>query len=111
MPKSPPGGSHRVEVKNSTMETSRKNRRVSSKRTMTIPNVVKIDRYAQAASRNFITRSRTSLAPLLRFQTFAPDLVPPSSVTENPPKPHDQISGGRPPRRPPYVAIRSVPAH
>src|SRR5919112_1184254 len=63
-------------------------------KTPSLKNVVKMDRYAQAASRTFITRSRTSLAPLLRFQAFVPDLVPPSSTTENPPKPRDRISGG-----------------
>src|SRR5215210_6396030 len=94
------------------METSRKNLTVSSKRTTTIPTVVKIDRYAQAVSNNFITRSRASLVRLLRFQTSGPDLVlPASTVTENPPIPRDQKSGGRPPCRLPYAPSRHVRAH
>src|SRR3712207_3582256 len=93
MPKSPPGGFHRVEVRNSTTETSTKKRKVSSKRTRMIPNVVKMDRYAQAASKTFISRSRVSLARLLRFQASGPDLVlPASSATENPPRSRDQDS-------------------
>src|SRR5918999_3722982 len=75
-PKSPCGGAHCVEVRNTTGETSRKNREVSSKSTMTIPNVVKIDRYAQAVRKNFMTRSLASLVRLLRFQASASDLVP-----------------------------------
>src|SRR5918995_4122529 len=111
-PKLPCCGAQRVEVRNSTGETSKKNRTVSSKRTTTIPTVVKIDRYAQAVSRSFITRSRVSLVRLLRFQTFGPDLVlPASTATENPPKPRDQKSGRRPPCRPPYATSRRVPAH
>src|ERR687894_997661 len=111
-PKLPCCGAQRVEVRNSTMETSRKNLTVSSKRTTTIPTVVKIDRYAQAVSRNLITRSRASLVRLLRFQTSGPDLVlPASTATENPPKPRDQKSGGRPPCRLPYTTNGHVPAH
>src|SRR5215212_3197128 len=75
MPKASFCGAHRVEVTNSTGETSKKNREVSSKSTTTIPTVVKIDRYAQAVSKTFMTRSLASLARLLRFQASAPDLV------------------------------------
>src|SRR5215203_556002 len=96
-PKLPCCGAHRVEVKNSTGETSRKNLKVSSKSTTTIPNVVKMDRYAQAVSRIFMTRSLTSLVRLLRFQASVPDRVPPASIaTENPPKPRDHKAGNRP---------------
>src|ERR687898_2999381 len=87
-------GAHRVEVRNSTGETSRKNRRVSSKSTRTIPKVVNMERYAQAASTTFINRSRASLARLLRFQTSVPDFLPPASTpTEYPPKRRDQKMG------------------
>src|ERR671913_803919 len=104
-------GAHRVEVRNSTGETSRKNRRVSSKSTRTIPKVVNMERYAQAASTTFINRSRASLARLLRFQTSVPDFLPPASTpTEYPPKRRDQKDGGRLPRRPPYATSRPVPA-
>src|SRR5918992_1480509 len=93
-PKLPCWGAQRVEVRNSPGETSKKNRTVSSKRTTTIPTVVKIDRYAQAVSKTFITRSRASLVRLLRFQASVSDLVPPASTaTENPPKPRDQKDG------------------
>src|SRR5215210_127364 len=86
-PKSPCGGAHRVEGRNSTGETSRKNREASSKSTMTIPTVVKIDRYAQAVSKTFMTRSLASLVRLLRFQASAPGLVPSALIAkENPPK-------------------------
>src|SRR5215210_3308359 len=86
-PKSPCGGAHRVEVRNSTGETSRKNREASSKSTITIPTVVKIDRYAQAVSKTFMTRSLASLVRLLRFQASAPGLVPSALIAkENPPK-------------------------
>src|SRR5215211_7796127 len=89
-PKSPCGGAHFVEVRNSPGETSRKNREASSKSTMTIPNVVKIDRYAQAVSKTFMTRSLASLVRLLRFQASAPDLVPSALIAnENPPKTSD----------------------
>src|SRR5215213_8370986 len=95
-PKSPCGGAHRVEVRNSTGETSRKNREVSSNRTTTIPNVVKIDRYAQAVRKTFMTRSLVSLARLLRFHSSAPDLVPSALIAnENPPKPRGQKIGDR----------------
>src|SRR5215210_9553959 len=95
-PKSPCGGAHRVEVRNSTGETSRKNREVSSKSTTTSPNVVKIDRYAQAVSKTFMTRSLASLVRLLRFQASAPDLVPSALIAnENPPKPRGQKDGDR----------------
>src|SRR3712207_3467046 len=111
MPKSPRGGAHRVEVKNSTMETSRKNRTVSWKRTTTIPNVVKMERYAQAVRKTFIIRSRASLVRLLRFQASAPDLVPRASIaTEKPSK--NRIyrqDGGRHGGRPPYVTSRALP--
>src|SRR5918997_1472583 len=94
MPKSPPGGSHRVEVRNSTRETSRKKRRVSSKRTTTIPKVVKMERYAQAVSRIFITRSLASLERLFRFQGSVVGRVPPASTdTDYPPKPSDHRHG------------------
>src|ERR671910_1861949 len=110
-PKLPCCGAQRVEVRNSTGETSKKNRTVSSKRTTTIPTVVKIDRYAQAVSKTFITRSRASLVRLLRFQASASDLVPPASIAiENPPKPRDQKDGARLLCRPPYVTSRPVPA-
>src|SRR5215213_8538366 len=81
-PKSPCGGAHRVEVRNSTGDTSRKNREVSSKSTITIPNVVKIDRYAQAVRKTFMTRSLASRVRLLRFQASAPDLVPSALTTK-----------------------------
>src|SRR5215211_4063749 len=95
-PKSPCGGAHCVEVRNSTGETSRKNREVSSKSTITIPKVVKIERYAQAVSRNFMTRSLASLVRLLRSQASAPDLVPSALIAnENPPPPRCQEYGDR----------------
>src|SRR5215213_334123 len=95
-PKSPCGGAHRVEVRNSTGETSRKNREVSSKSTMTIPNVVKIERYAQEVRKTLMMRSLASLARLLRFQASAPDLVPSAlAATWNPPKPREWKYGGR----------------
>src|SRR5215212_11815130 len=110
-PKSPCGGAHRVEVRNSTGDTSRKNREVSSKSTITIPNVVKIDRYAQAVRKTFMMRSLASLVRLLRFQASAPDLVPSVLIAkENPPKSSDYEYGGRLPSRPPYVTSRPVPA-
>src|SRR5215216_3581001 len=103
-PKSPCGGAHCVEVRNSTGETSRKNREVSSKSTMTIPNVVKIDRYAQAVRKTFMTRSLVSLVRLLRFQASAPDLVPSALIAnENPPKSRDYAYRRRPGSRPPYL--------
>src|SRR5918994_1282192 len=90
-PKLPCCGDQRVEVRNSTGETSKKNLAVSSKRTTTIPTVVKIERYAQAVRKSFITLSLTSLVRLLCFQSSAPDLLPPASIaTEHPPKPRDQ---------------------
>src|SRR5215211_8986961 len=95
-PKAPCGGAHSVEVKNSTGETSRKNRELSSKSTITIPNVVKIDRYAHAVRRTFMTRSLASLARLLRFHASAPDLVPSAlAATWNPPKPREWKYEGR----------------
>src|SRR5918998_2435005 len=107
MPKSPPGGSHRVEVRNSTMETSRKKRRVSSKRTTTIPKVVKMERYAQAVSRIFITRSLASLERLFRFQGSVVGRVPPASTdTDYPPKPSDHRHGSRHDVRLPYATSR-----
>src|ERR687894_653971 len=109
-PNSPFGGAHFVEVRNSTSETWRKNLTVSSKRTMTIPTVVKIVRYAQILSSIFMTRSLTSLVRLLRFQSPTPDRVPPASIdTENPPKLRDHRYGGRSQCRPPYVTSRPVP--
>src|SRR5215203_3810812 len=73
------------------METSRKNREVSSKRTTTIPTVVKIERYAQAVRKNFMMRSLASLPRLLRFQVSEPDRVPSAPIAkENPPNPRDQ---------------------
>ena len=68
------------------METSKKNRMLSSKSTTTIPTVVKMDRYAHAVRKNFMMRSLASLERLLRFQRSDPDLVPPAStVTRYPP--------------------------
>src|SRR5918997_1541046 len=75
-PNSPCVGTHLVEVRNSQTETSRKNLTVSSKRTTTIPTVVKMDRYAQAVSRTLITRSLASRARLLRCQSPSLDLAP-----------------------------------
>src|SRR5215208_7073153 len=110
-PKSPCGGAHFVEVKNSTGETSRKKREVSSKSTITIPNVVKIDRYAQAVRKTFMMRSLASLVRLLRFQASAPDLVPSVLIAkENPPKSSDYEYRSRLGSRPPYVTSRPVPA-
>src|SRR5215216_7734901 len=84
-PKAPCGGAHSVEVKNSTGETSRKNREVSSKSTITIPNVVKIERYAQAVRKTLTIRSLSSLVWLLRLQASEPDRVPSAPIaTEKP---------------------------
>src|SRR5215216_5726256 len=95
-PKSPCGGAHFVEVRNSTGETSKKNREVSSKSTITIPNVVKIDRYAQAVRKTFMMRSLASLVRLLRFQASAPDPAPSALlIKENPPNLRGQKEGNR----------------
>src|ERR687895_1097356 len=110
-PKAPCGGAHCVEVRNSTGETSRKNREVSSKSTMTIPNVVKIERYAQAVRKTFTTRSLASLVRLLRFQASASDLVPSALIAnENPPKCSDYEYRSRLGSRPPYVTSKPFPA-
>src|SRR5215208_6208246 len=110
-PKSPCGGAHFVEVKNSTGETSRKKREVSSKSTITIPNVVKIERYAQAVRKTFMMRSLASLVRLLRFQASAPDLAPSALMTkENPPNLRGQKEGNRLRSRFPSATSRPVPA-
>src|SRR5215210_2307619 len=107
-PKSPCGGAHRVEVRNSSGETSRKNREVSSKSTMTIPNVVKTDRYAQAVRKTFMTRSLASLVRLLRFQESVPDLVPSALIAnENPPKSSDCVIQ-EPARKPTPVCYKQT---
>jgi hypothetical protein len=63
---------------------------------MTIPNVVKIDRYAQAVRKTFMTRSLASLVRLLRFQASAPDLVPSALIAnEIPPNLRGQKEGDR----------------
>src|SRR5215211_515705 len=110
-PKSPCGGAHFVEVRNSTGETSRKNRDVSSKSTITIPNVVKIERYAQAVRKTFMMRSLASLVRLLRFQASAPDLVTSVLIAkENPPKSSDDEYRSRLPSLHPLCYKQTLPA-